>query len=401
MVLQNSSPDPFGAYVERCEPEEIADGDLSNVRVAVKDNIAVKGMLFSAGLDCFADRRATLDAAVVRDLRIAGAALNGVCTTDLAGFGVLTPAVTNPALSGHVVGGSSGGSAAAVAAGYADVGLGTDTGGSVRIPAACCGLFGFKTSYGSVSMEGVWPLANSFDTVGAMAANWDLLERTIKALLRLKPGGRSKERTKIGLDRVRLHQECNPDIVGAVEEFVSHLPDSRFEICSVRLPDRSATQRAHATRVLLEALPIYAPILDASPERLPDDLKKILRLAREIRDEEVRWSSETLSAAIGQAEEQFADVDVIALPTLPALPPIVGQKRISLGGHDLPPVAALTAETVLANVTGAPAVSLPAGKGRARFIGVQLMGKPGTDPDLVAVGKDVTTALNASGRSIH
>ena len=88
--------------------------------------------------------------------------------SDAAGFGVVTPDVKNPVWPDRIAGGSSGGSAAAVAAGLADIGLGTDTGGSTRIPAACCGLFGFKPSHGRIPLDGVWPLAPSFDVVGWM-----------------------------------------------------------------------------------------------------------------------------------------------------------------------------------------------------------------------------------------
>ncbi len=138
------SVDRFGAFVAFTPDAPAGAGPLAGLRVAVKDNIAVAGLPFTAGHPLFSDRTADTDAPAVRQLRDAGARIVGVTYTDAGGFGVTTPVVKNPAAPGRTVGGSSGGSAAAVAAGLADVALGTDTGGSVRIPAACTGLVGFK-----------------------------------------------------------------------------------------------------------------------------------------------------------------------------------------------------------------------------------------------------------------
>src|SRR5690242_1409067 len=147
----------FGAFVAYASSKvHAADGPLAGLRVAVKDNIRVDGLPFTAGLPMYRGRVASRDATAVRLIREAGAQIVGVTCTDAAGLGVATPAVTNPASPDHIAGGSSGGAAAAVAAGDADLGLGTDTGGSVRIPAACCRIYGFKPSHGRVSTDGVW-----------------------------------------------------------------------------------------------------------------------------------------------------------------------------------------------------------------------------------------------------
>jgi len=155
---------------------------VSGFRLAVKDNIDVAGLPTTAGLQAWRNRIAQQDAAVVARLRKAGAIIVGKTLMDEAAFGALGDnpwygRVHNPARRGYTAGGSSAGSAAAVAAGQADVALGTDTLGSVRIPASYCGVVGYVPSAGRIEMAGVTPLAPSFDRVG-------LFTRTVPEMLR-------------------------------------------------------------------------------------------------------------------------------------------------------------------------------------------------------------------------
>src|SRR5262245_13213155 len=177
--------DPFGAFVDRAATSSgvPSQGPLAGLRLGVKDNIAVAGLKWTAGLPLFSARMAEHDASCVAALRAAGAEITGTLATDSAGFGMMTPGVINPLAADRTAGGSSGGSAAAVAAGLVDIALGTDTAGSVRVPAACCGLYGLKPTYGRISLDGVTPLSRSFDHVGVLAADIDALERTARVLL--------------------------------------------------------------------------------------------------------------------------------------------------------------------------------------------------------------------------
>src|SRR5262245_35584175 len=183
--------DPFGAFVDRAATSSgvPSQGPLAGLRLGVKDNIAVAGLKWTAGLPLFADRIAEHDAPCVAALRAAGAEVVGTVATDSAGFGMMTPGVINPLAADRTVGGSSGGSAAAVAAKLADIALGTDTAGSVRVPAACCGLYGLKPTCGRISLDGVTPLSRSFDHVGILAADLNVLARTTDVLLAGRGGG--------------------------------------------------------------------------------------------------------------------------------------------------------------------------------------------------------------------
>ena len=175
--------DGGGAFVERASLSYGVEGALSGLSLAVKDNIEVDGRAFTAGHPLFAARRGRATAPIVDRLLRAGAHLVGMTKTDAGGFGVTGCDVCNPVFPDRITGGSSSGSAAAVSAGFADLALGTDTAGSLRIPAACVGVIGFKTSHAAVDLAGVWPLARSFDATGFLARDWGPLRRGAGALL--------------------------------------------------------------------------------------------------------------------------------------------------------------------------------------------------------------------------
>ena len=140
-------------------------GPLFGLAAAIKDNIDTVPAAARAGLSFLAQSRPSADSTVVELLRQSGAVILGVTETDAGAFGVTTPKVTNPKYPDRFAGGSSGGSAAAVAASLCDFAIGTDTGGSVRLPAACCGIYGFKPTADTVSLKGVRRLTNYYDHI--------------------------------------------------------------------------------------------------------------------------------------------------------------------------------------------------------------------------------------------
>ncbi|NWG23207.1 MAG: amidase [Pseudorhodoplanes sp.] len=388
-----AASDPFGAFLSRYPAASGEAGPLQHLRLAVKDNIAVKGEPFTAGLPLFSDRIATETAPAASRLLHAGARFVGMTRTDAGGFGVTTPHVRNPVLPGRVVGGSSGGGAAALAAGLADIALGTDTGGSVRIPAACCGLVGFKPSHGPVSLDGVWPLAPSLDTVGLMARSLDALAPAAATLLGTEPARIAGASVRLGIDRNRL-AACAPAVAAIFERAVERLRMGGMEICTVVLPDRDATIFAHSILVLAEAREIYAHDWPAMPQLFPDTAQRALAAASRLTDDDVAAAR----AAAGDIRRTFdaacSGLDAILTPTLPVLPPGVGTERIDIRGRRMPVVTALIAETSLANAVGGPALSLPCTGAADLFVSLQLAAPRGEDARLLAVAAAVAALVH-------
>ena len=375
--------DRFGAFVSRLRDRARGIGPLAGLRLAVKDNIAVKGQPFTAGLPLYAERIAAETAPAVRRLTDAGASLVGMTRTDAGGFGVTTPQVTHPLLPGRSVGGSSGGNAAALAAGLADIALGTDTGGSVRIPAACCGLFGFKPSLGAVPQQGLAPMSASFDTIGLMARDMAPLTRAAEVLLAAGIPALPRPPTRLGIDPRRL-AESEPAIREAVERTISAWRQRRIEVQPVTLPERERCIAAHGTIVLSEARLLYETTLQRAPESLPDTVRRALAAARHVTPAAIAQAR----AEIAQIRDEFAracsGLDAIVTPTLPILPPPREAHRVRLLGQDVPVIAALIADTCLANITGGPALAMPCAGAADDFVSLQLSAPHGRDLHLLA-----------------
>ncbi|MET0277057.1 MAG: amidase [Pseudorhodoplanes sp.] len=386
--------DAFHAFVSRVEGSTASFGPLADLRLAVKDNIAVKGEPFTAGLPLFADRRAAKDAPCVARLKDAGARFVGMTRTDAAGFGVVTPEVINPVWPGRVAGGSSGGSAAAVAAGLADIGLGTDTGGSTRIPAACCGLFGFKPTHGRIALDGVWPLAPSLDVVGWMTRDLVTLEKVAEVLLDATPAKGSGTELRLGVDRQRLAR-CAAEVQAAFEALQTQFARAGIQLQAVSLPPQDVVTHAHAITVLNEAKSVY-PGWSGHSELFPSAARRALAAAQTITERHVVAALSEIAAINEMFEAACAGVDAILTPTLPVEPPPVGLHRIELRGRSEPVVSVLVAETCLANITGAPALSMPL---PSELVSLQLLVPKHRDAQVFAVARALQTAIREGLRS--
>ncbi len=352
--------DPHGAFVDRIASPRVGEGPLAGVRLAVKDNIAVEGLKWTAGLPLYADRVAERDAACVATLRKAGATIVGTVATDSAGFGMMTPGVSNPIAPGRTVGGSSGGSAAAIAGGLADLALGTDTGGSVRVPAACCGLYGLKPTYGRVPVDGVTPLSHAFDHVGLLAGDIDMLERGWLALIGGAAGDASPGPVirRIGFDPARL-STCDASIRAGVEQTLAKLSREGLALIEIALPEQVALAEIHGAIVCGEALDIWRDHWPKHAESFTKTAARSLAYASLIEPGEIVKAHQVLADVRRFIAEQFESVDAILGPTIAVEPPVSGARQVPFGGVDVPVVFALLAETCPFNVSGHPALSMP------------------------------------------
>jgi amidase len=355
-------------------------------RVAVKDAIDVAGTVTTAGSAAVRDRGvpAPADAACLAGLRAAGAAVVGKTTlTELCvspvGDNLVFGTPVNPAAPDRIPGGSSSGSAVAVAAGDADLGLGTDTGGSVRIPAACCGIVGLKPTWGRVPAAGVWPLAPSLDTVGPLART---VAEIIEAMRLLVPGWSATPRPARVVGRLRI-DGVDPRLEDAVD---AALDAARLAVRAVRLPGWDATWPALDTIILGELWRAHHALLDA--DGLGAFVNEALHAGRAVsaaRLDEARAARDAWRAEVTGA---LVDVDVIALPTLVAPPP-------PLTDHAGFPLTRLTAPV---NLAGVPAIALPVPSPDLPVpASLQLVGPPHGEELLCATAQVVHCAPHRSG----
>jgi Asp-tRNA(Asn)/Glu-tRNA(Gln) amidotransferase A subunit family amidase len=381
--------DPYGAFVSRCAVRrDERRGPLTGLRLCVKDNIEVKGELFSAGHPLFSARSGKRTAPAVVRLAAAGAEFVGMTRTDSGGFGMMTPEVSNPIFEGCIVGGSSGGAAAAVAAGLADLGLGTDTGGSIRVPAACTGLYGFKPSFGRAPTEATWPLAPSFDHIGLLARDTAILSLGLAALLG-EPAFCVTDRT-MPPDRLSiavpdaLPAFATPAIRQIFGDAVRSLEQAGHQLNHSRLPDQSSLSGSFATLVVAEAAQFYRP-----DERHGLGEAARRALAGPASADAVSASRKEVEAARQAYLDCLHECDLLVAPTLFILPPRSGTYSHSVNGRKWPLLHVLLSGTCFANVAGAPALSMPL----ADRFSLQLVARPGADARLLLIAQELLPVL--------
>ena len=355
-------------------------------RLAVKDMIAVKGRLQTAGLGAHATRRATVDADVVNRFAAAGYRVAGTTATDTAGFGTMTPEVANPRFPERAVGGSSGGAAAAVAAGAAEIGLGTDTGGSVRIPAAYCDLWAFKASNGRVPMAGVIPLAPTFDALGVIAASPDALCAAAAVLLPDFSPAAPATPPRIAIDGDAL-AGLDPSLAPAFEAVAARLGATT----AVEPPMRYLKAAlAHAAIVAVEAHATYRSDAALADGDFPPDVMAALGQAAEMTQAEIAAAHATIRSIRAATERALAaaNVDVMIAPTLPMSPAPRHATEAMVRGTLQPITNANIRLTFRANIAGLPVVVAP-----VQGMSLQFIGRGGTDEALLAHAVRLVSAL--------
>jgi amidase len=365
----------------------VRNGTGPGLRVAVKDLIDIAGLPTTAGSRAVAEtaRPAVADAVCLAGLRAAEArgeahVAGKVNLHELAyGISGLNPwfgSPVNPLDPNRVPGGSSSGSAVAVAAGEADVAFGSDTGGSVRIPAACCGIVGLKTTWGRIPLEGVWPLAPSLDTVGPMAAD---VAGVVRGMALLEPGFEIAAETPARVGRIAL--EADPVIDAAIDRA---LAAAGFTIAPARF---DGLERATAAAMAVldgEAWSSNVDLMRRSAGTIGADVRARLTKGSEVtpealaagRDEGLRWQ-----ARLQPLWERF---DILALPTLLGFPTTIERAA------DMMLIRGLTAPV---NLAGIPALALPVPTGHHLPASIQLLGPRGSEDRLLAAGAVIEAAV--------
>ncbi len=358
------------------------------LRVAVKDIIDIEGWATTAGCKALAAeaKPAVTDAACLAGIRAAErdgrARLTGKTNLHELAFGVSginpwygTPA--NPLDPAWVPGGSSSGSAVAVAVGDADVALGTDTGGSIRIPAACCGIVGLKPTWGRVPIEGVRPLAPSLDTVGPMARD---VKGIIAGMALLQPGfAPSPAQTVRRVGRLRLAADSSID--GAIDDA---LAATGWEVIDIELPGWGQANRATLTLMGAEAWRVNGALAQAHPGELGADVEARLQAGSQLSAGQIGAARRYGDEWRGSLGRVFERVDLLAWPTLAEPPPRLDDAtRMSEIRHALP-----------VNLAGIPALALPVRTGSHWPPSVQLAAPAGRDEMVVAGGLQLEAATS-------
>jgi Asp-tRNA(Asn)/Glu-tRNA(Gln) amidotransferase A subunit family amidase len=369
-------------------------GPLAGIPVANKDIIDLKGARCPAGLSFLRDYRPTKDAEAIRRLKEAGAVVLGGTETDPGAFGVRTPAVTHPFAPAHTVGGSSGGSGAAVAAGLALGALGTDTGGSIRVPAACCAVAGLKPTRGRVSLEGVRPLVWSLDHVGPLApavADLALLQAALDP--RYRPVRQVPRRPRIGLDAVWVEQ-CDASVRAGVLAASDAARALGARFVPVSLPSLDEVIPVHGTIFCAEAAAYHRAAFPDRQDDYPPLVRFFLSLADQATGADYVAATRQRAAFTAAVDALFERVDALLLPTLAILPPLRDAETVRIAGQDLDFTLGMVRFTCLFDHSGHPVVALPSGPridGRAPS--VQLVGPRDGDADLVALADRLQQAL--------
>ena len=376
---------------------------LAGMPFAVKDLYDVAGHVTLAGarVNRIEGRRAAKDATLVARLRAAGAVLVGMTNMDEYAYGFSTEnshfgPTRNPHDPGRIAGGSSGGSAAAVAAGLVPVALGSDTNGSIRVPASLCGIYGLKPTYGRLSRAGVFPFVASLDHAGLFAATpadlaaaFDQLQGsdprdpacTRKAPALTLPGiARDAGTVRVGLLDGWFRQDAAPEALAAVDHVASAFSDVR----RVTLEGAAAARSAAFCMSAMEGGDLHAERLRTHYEDFDPAVRDRL-LAGLLMPASLSLATRRVRRLFAREVARiFAQVDILISPATPCAAPGIGQNSIVINGRDVPVRANLGLYTQPISFIGLPALSVPAAM-PGLPIGVQVIGRAWSEPLLLQI----------------
>jgi aspartyl-tRNA(Asn)/glutamyl-tRNA(Gln) amidotransferase subunit A len=370
-------PQPNGIFLAR--PEVPAQG----IRLAVKDLFDTAGLTTTYGSIVYAEHVPERSAEAVTRLEAAGYGNVGKTNLHEFAYGITSVnphfgTVPNPRYPGRMAGGSSGGSAAAIAAGLAEYALGTDSGGSIRIPAACCGIVGFKPSFGLVSLDGVFPLAPSFDHAGPMAGSVGACEELLQVLAD-------------GFEPTALGSLDELEVGVAWLDWADPLVESRVREATEFFPRRRVIDFPLAERIgpvfMREVADVHRDLFAEFADSYGDNVRTKIERCLALTDREYEAGLRARNELAERAEEALDGLDLVLTPTLGFVAP-------KLPVDDLDIRADTIRLTIPFNSLGWPALALPYGSAEDGLpASLQIAGRPGSDALVLAAGRLVETRL--------
>jgi aspartyl-tRNA(Asn)/glutamyl-tRNA(Gln) amidotransferase subunit A len=376
-------------------------GPLHGIPISIKDNIYTSGIRTTAGSKILRNFVPDEDAEVVSRLKEAGAIILGKTNMHEFAYGVTCEnphygSVRNPWDLTRIAGGSSGGSAAALAAGMCYGSVGTDTGGSIRIPAALCGVVGCKPTADTVALDEVVELSSSLDHAGPLARTATDIAILLRALmveplanrlencLTTKPAValrpfRQLNELRLGLPATFFFEQIDPEVEALVRAAVNWFERAGAQIENIEIPEITASEKAGNDIALPEAAAFHS-VMNWFPARADDygeDVRKRLELGRETRALDYLAALEFQQRFELMFTFILGQVDAVLTPVTPIAAPRIGEKEVILGGQQESVRAALLRLCRPANLMGAPATSVPCGfTAGGQPVGLQIIGRP-------------------------
>lgn len=395
-------------------------GPLHGIPFALKDLFLTKGIRTTCGSKILADFVPRQDAAVVERLTAAGAVLLGKLNMHEFAYGTtsINPhygPVRNPWDRERISGGSSGGSAAALVAGFAPLTLGTDTGGSIRIPSALCGTVGLKATYGRISRYGAYPLCWSLDHIGPMtktAVDCAIALNTLAGHDPRDPASaavpvpdytrslfRDLKGIRIGVPDSYFCERLQGDVARAVSEAVGTLKKLGARVKTVSIPDLEEAAAAAFIGLVAEGAASLEKWHRTRPQALGKDVLLRLNVGAAVTAAQYLKAMRIRRRILENFEKAFEKVDAIVTPQLPATAPKIGQAAIAFGKTEEAVPAALTRFTRIYNLIGIPALSVPCGFSAAGLpVGLQIAGRPFDEETVLGIGCAYEVAAPGAGR---
>ncbi|HTS46973.1 MAG TPA: amidase [Bryobacteraceae bacterium] len=379
----------------------IDHGPLHGIPIAHKDLVWTRGVRTTSGSKLFADFVPASDAAVVEKLNRAGAVMLGKTGLHEIAYGVTSEnphfgVIRNPRDLERSPGGSSGGSGAAVAASMAFMATGTDTGGSIRIPASFCGVVGLKPTYGAVDRAGIQPLGFSLDHVGPLtrtAADASLTFHAMAEPRHVRPAPPGIQNLRIGLPENFYLSSLDPEVKQAVENAARIAEQLGARVSSVRVPDIDALNAAGRVILLAEASALYEPYWNRRDD-FGADVLALLDQGRLVPATDYVNAQRLRRSVLKDFHALFASIDCLFTPTTPITAPLIGQKQVELDSQMVDTRLATTRLVRGINVLGFPALSLPCATSAGGLpIGLQMIARPWEEALLLTLGQALEPQL--------
>jgi aspartyl-tRNA(Asn)/glutamyl-tRNA(Gln) amidotransferase subunit A len=385
------------AEARRAEEEIVGGryrGALHGIPISVKDLVDIADTPTTSG-SAVPPRHPQTDAPIVTRLREAGAVIVGKTNLHEFAFGTTSEesafgAVKHPRDLRRSAGGSSGGAAVALVEGMCFGSIGTDTGGSIRIPSAVCGIVGLKPTSGELTCDGVVPLSTTLDHIGPMARS----VVDVAIMFAVMKGGSvetdSRARYVFGVPESYFCDRLHPDVRAALSRTRDALLRGGHQVRAVEIENAARTPDVYLHIVLPEAAWYHAPTLAAHADRYSPGVRLRLEMGRYILAEDYVRALHLRTMLRRAVDRAFEGCDALLLPTLPIPAPVLGEASIDVDGTKEPVRAAMLRLTQLFNITGHPAIALPAGTTADGWpVSVQLVGRHGGTERLLAVAAAV------------